>query len=103
MTYALVILGLTLFSAILSLYMVRSNLLKLRSLAVNEVKFKVIRDSQEVLVESREVVPGDIIIIENALKIPCDCVLLTGNCLLNESSLTGESQPIFKSKIDSNF
>ena len=52
---------------------------------------------------SSEVVPGDILVIENGLKIPCDCILLTGNCLMNELQLTGKSLPIFKSKIDSKF
>ncbi len=40
--------------------------------------------------------PGDILVIENNDKIVCDCILIKGSCLVNESSLTGESQPVFK-------
>lgn len=32
--------------------------------------------------------------------IPCDCVLLSGDLLINEASLTGESIPIPKVPID---
>jgi cation-transporting ATPase 13A2 len=41
-------------------------------------------------------VPGDIYVIENSMKIPCDTILLSGEVLLNEVSLTGESIPIPK-------
>ena len=40
--------------------------------------------------------PGDIIKITDGMEIPADCVLIKGNVLINESSLTGESIPIFK-------
>ncbi|CAH8670886.1 unnamed protein product [Schistosoma haematobium] len=49
------------------------------------------------LVDSTELVPGDLIAIPSSgCLMQCDAVLLTGNCIVNESSLTGESLPITK-------
>ena len=39
---------------------------------------------------------GDVVVIKDGESIPCDGQLITGNGLLNESMLTGESLPIFK-------
>ncbi|KAK6640237.1 hypothetical protein RUM44_011923 [Polyplax serrata] len=42
-------------------------------------------------------VPGDIIQIpQNGYIMPCDALLLCGNCIVNESTLTGESCPVIK-------
>lgn len=39
---------------------------------------------------STELVPGDVIIIPaNGMIMPCDAVLIHGNCIVNESMLTG--------------
>ena len=41
-------------------------------------------------VPSETLVPGDIILIpKHGAKVVCDSVLLSGNCIVNESSLTG--------------
>ena len=45
---------------------------------------------------SDNLVPGDIYAIENGMKLPCDTILVSGELLLNEVSLTGESIPIPK-------
>lgn len=34
-------------------------------------------------------------------QMPCDAVLITGNCILNESMLTGESVPVTKTPVQS--
>lgn len=40
-------------------------------------------------------VPGDIIIIPpHGCVMACDAVLLTGNCIVNESMLTGKMIPV---------
>jgi cation-transporting P-type ATPase 13A2 len=46
-------------------------------------------------------VPGDIFEIESGLLpvLPCDAVLLEGDCILNEALLTGESTTISKTPI----
>ncbi len=46
---------------------------------------------------STELVPGDIIEIpREGCTMFCDAVLLKGNCILNESTLTGEGVPVTK-------
>lgn len=57
----------------------------------------VIRYSTEHSIPSREIVPGDIIILRTGDKIPADCVILEAKELrVNESTLTGESKEISK-------
>jgi len=60
-------------------------------------KAKVIRDSQEKEIESRYLVPGDIIILETGDKIPADARLIELHSLeTQEATLTGESTPVIK-------
>lgn len=64
----------------------------------------VIRDSKEITVDSTELVPGDVVILpdqiqENGLQAPCDMVLISGKCVMNESNLTGETIPVLKMPI----
>jgi len=49
--------------------------------------------------ESTELVPGDVIEIPELRNMPCDVVLLTGSCIVNESMLTGESTPVIKTSL----
>jgi cation-transporting ATPase 13A2 len=41
---------------------------------------------------SREMVPGDVYEVSDPslTQVPCDCLLLSGDCIINESMLTGE-------------
>jgi P-type Ca2+ transporter type 2C len=58
----------------------------------------VLRDGKELEVLSKEIVPGDVLILRTGEKIPADCVLLEErDLLLNESLLTGESKEVKKS------
>jgi Ca2+-transporting ATPase len=64
---------------------------------MTKTKVRVIRDGVEVEVDSRELVPGDVIFIEEGVKIPVDGVILEEtNLQVNEAGLTGESLPISK-------
>lgn len=60
---------------------------------------RVRRENQEVIIDSRQVVPGDLVIVEAGDIIPADIRFLEqNNLMVNEQILTGESVPI--SKID---
>lgn len=57
----------------------------------------VIRDGQQRALPSRELVPGDIVLLESGDRVPADLRLFqVKNFALNESMLTGESIPLAK-------
>src|SRR4030066_399076 len=57
----------------------------------------VLRDGKEAEIPSRELVPGDIIILRTGDKIPADARLIEAvNLKADEASLTGESLPVEK-------
>lgn len=58
----------------------------------------VIRDGIEIRISGREVVPGDLILLNEGDRIPADAKLLESlNLTIDESLLTGESFPVAKS------
>ena len=55
---------------------------------------KVKRSGKVVEIESENVVPGDIVILETGSFVPADCRLINSyNLKIEESSLTGENVP----------
>ena len=58
---------------------------------------KVIRDGETRIIESRELVVGDIVIIETGDNVPADLRLIESvNLKIQEAALTGESVPVEK-------
>ena len=58
---------------------------------------KVIRDGVEITIASSDLVPGDLMIIQEGVKIPADGVVIKCNDLcVDESSLTGEAEGVWK-------
>lgn len=59
---------------------------------------RVIRDGKSVEIDSSEIVPGDILVIERGDVICADARLIScDNLNIDESALTGESLPVIKS------
>jgi len=60
----------------------------------------VVRDGRTIHdLPSRELVPGDIIIVKTGNPVPADCRVVrmfTANLRLDQSALTGESEPVLK-------
>lgn len=62
-----------------------------------EIKSLVVRNGNEQMVNTNEIVPGDILRLKAGDIIPADCRIIESNELhVNESSLTGESYPAEK-------
>ncbi|MDF2632305.1 MAG: haloacid dehalogenase [Caproiciproducens sp.] len=58
---------------------------------------RVIRDNQEQQISAEDLVPGDIMLVEEGDKISADARLLSSSDLqVNQSTLTGESNPVRK-------
>lgn len=62
---------------------------------------KVIREGEEEEIYKTEVVLDDVLCLNPGMQIACDSIVLEGQVEVNESLLTGESQPVKKSKGDS--
>ena len=65
--------------------------------SLSSPKTKVLRDGEKVELSSEEIVPGDLIYVEAGDLIPADGrVIESFSLLVNESSLTGESEGVEK-------
>jgi P-type Ca2+ transporter type 2C len=66
-------------------------------------KIIVIRDGVSVVIAPEELVPGDIILLEEGMSIPADAIILQANDLtVDESVITGESLPLNKYEDEGN-
>ncbi|MFT0899684.1 heavy metal translocating P-type ATPase [Candidatus Methanoprimaticola sp. MG2] len=81
-----------------SKYRTNDSLRKLLEMAPDEAT--VIRDGVETSVPSKDLVPGDVILIRPGEKVPTDSVVIDGESSVNESMLTGESIPVSKRQGD---
>uniref|UniRef100_UPI00398E856F polyamine-transporting ATPase 13A3-like isoform X2 n=1 Tax=Pristiophorus japonicus TaxID=55135 RepID=UPI00398E856F len=101
--YASAIVFMSIVSICTSLYTVRKQYVLLHDMvaAHNVVRVKVYRSNnvtEEIF--STDLVPGDVIVIPtNGMMMPCDAVLISGTCVVNESLLTGESVPVLKTNL----
>lgn len=72
---------------------------RLREISHFECDVRVLRNGFWRSIQSRELVPGDVYEVSDPYlsQVPCDSLLMTGDCIVNESMLTGESVPVSKS------
>lgn len=95
--YAAVIMILSIVSIVVSILEVVENRKSVNDMANVNGRAIVIRDSTRIEVAFPELVPGDILYLTSGLQaIPADAMLLSGNVLVDESLLTGESVPVSK-------
>ncbi|KAF9952017.1 hypothetical protein BGZ72_006571 [Mortierella alpina] len=99
--YGVCILGISFVSIVTELIDTKKNVRRMRSMAKFTCNTRVLRSGRWRHLGSEELVPGDVFdITDSEISVfPCDAVLLTGDCIVNESMLTGESVPVLKSPI----
>ncbi len=64
-----------------------------------ETSATVLREGKEIIISDTEIVPGDIILLQEGEKIPSDArIIFTNTLKIDEASLTGESGPVSKTE-----
>ncbi len=86
------------FVSTISLYQDAKSTKALKALkGLTEPKIVVLRDGKEQTIQTTELVPGDIVLLEEGNKIPADAHVIKANDLsVNESVITGESMSVDK-------
>lgn len=100
--YASCIFFISVISIIFTLIETKATMKRLREISRFECDIRVLRGGFWRYVESSELVPGDVYEVTdpNLGQFPCDSLLLSGDCIVNESMLTGESVPVSKTPSD---
>uniref|UniRef100_A0A8C2TRU1 Cation-transporting ATPase n=1 Tax=Coturnix japonica TaxID=93934 RepID=A0A8C2TRU1_COTJA len=103
MEYAAAIIIMSLLSISLTVYDLRQQSVKLQRLVEshNNIMVTVCRNKEGIQeLESHHLVPGDMMVLkEGKALLPCDAILISGQCIVNESMLTGESIPVTKTQL----
>lgn len=101
--YAIAIVFMSVISIATSLYTIKKQYVMLHDMvaAHSIVRVSVCRANNEIEEAlSTDLVPGDVMVIpSNGTIMPCDAVLVSGTCIVNESMLTGESVPVTKTNL----
>ena len=85
-------------TAIVQQFRAQKALESLREIAA--LKATVLRDGEQQEIDTRELIPGDIVLLEQGDKIPADGrVIEQINLTVDEAPLTGESEPVEKENI----
>ena len=73
-----------------------------------ELKLKVKRkylikdDNTYAEIKNSELLPGDIVYLKSKDIVPCDCILIEGECIANENNLNGNLDMFRKTSIENN-
>ncbi len=67
---------------------------------ISAPKAKVLRDGKEETIAVKDIVMDDLMILGAGNQVCSDCIVLQGECEVNESLITGESDPIVKKEGD---
>ncbi|OWZ05391.1 hypothetical protein PHMEG_00022527, partial [Phytophthora megakarya] len=93
--YAAIIVILSATSITNEIYVEVSNSNRLRSLVKSNCSIHVVRSGTTTQVQESEIVPGDIVAVKEG-PVCADILLLSGLCVADEASLTGEAVPVNK-------
>ncbi len=95
---ALTIIAIILINGVLGFYQEYRAERSLRALKELSAPFaKVVRDGELLHIPARELVSGDVVLLESGDRVPADLRFVECNdCSVDESALTGESVPVVK-------
>ena len=79
---------------------IRARVLVDRLRLITDPRSKVIRDGHKTEIPVTDVVLSDIVYLNAGDQIPCDLLLVDGSLYVDESLLTGESEPVKKGRGD---
>ncbi|KAM7201515.1 hypothetical protein V8F33_003339 [Rhypophila sp. PSN 637] len=96
--YAVAIFLMSFGSIVTTLVETRSTMRRLREISRFVCDVRVLRNGFWRYVSSSDLVPGDVYEVSDPSlgQFPADSILLSGDCIVNESMLTGESVPVSK-------
>ncbi|KAF5026028.1 hypothetical protein F66182_1883 [Fusarium sp. NRRL 66182] len=96
--YAVAIFLMSVGSIAATLIETRATMKRLREISRFECDVRVLRNGFWRFISSSDLVPGDVYELSDPslTQLPSDSLLITGDCIVNESMLTGESVPVSK-------
>ncbi|KAI5068182.1 hypothetical protein GOP47_0017102 [Adiantum capillus-veneris] len=83
-------------SAAITIYTKHRSQLAIAKLTRYVTQVNVFRNQTWCSVDSRDIVPGDVVKVADDWLLPCDLVIIRGSCICDESALTGEAAPVQK-------
>lgn len=97
---SIIIIAIVIFNAIMGLVQETKAEKSLEALKKLSAPISKVRRSGKVVeIDSSEVVPGDIVVLEAGNYVPADCRIIKSSDLkIEESSLTGENAPVTKNE-----
>ncbi|KAJ4461024.1 ion-transporting P-type ATPase [Paratrimastix pyriformis] len=99
-SYASCILVISVLSIISTFISSRRTMANLHAMSKFVSEIRVRRQGEEVhAVNASDIIPGDVVELTDGMNVPCDVLLISGQCILNESMLTGESVPVIKNPL----
>lgn len=69
-----------------------------RSMSLNVSKVWMLQDGQEILVSAKDIEVGDSVVVRMGNVVPFDGIIRSGEAMINQASMTGESMPVRKEK-----
>ncbi|KAJ2007141.1 hypothetical protein H4R26_000960 [Coemansia thaxteri] len=98
--YASCILLISISGILETLVETRRNTRKIKEMAHFTCPVRILCDGAWRDCSAEDLLPGDVFeLVPSMYVLPCDAVLLEGDCIVNESMLTGESVPVAKTPV----